>query len=131
MGALAVVGGGDVFHPAGVGGELEAFPEGSAGGVFGVVNGNTLAAVACHDGETGDIGRAVTDVNHVFKGDGPLVGRHVVVHVLIVGEHAFVDAEQELSLGGVGDGAFGEADASFRILAEFAAKHGFYIGLQA
>ena len=130
MGTLAIVGGSDVLDAAGVGGELETLPKRATGAVLGIIDCDALAAIAGHDGEAGDIGRAVADVDHVFKRNRPLLGGHVVVHILVVTKHALVDAEEELRLGGVGNGALGEADAAFRVFAEFAAEHGFHIGLQ-
>ena len=84
VGALAVVGRGDVFDTAGMSGKLETFPEGLTGGVFGIIDRDALTAIPRHDGEAGDIGRAVADVNHVLKRDRALVGGHVVVDVLVV-----------------------------------------------
>ena len=84
MRALAVVGGGNVFDAAGMGGELEAFAERFAAAVIGVVDGDALAAISRHHGETGHIGGAVADVDHIFERNGALFGGHVVVDVLLV-----------------------------------------------
>ena len=82
-----------MFDASGMSGELEAFPEGFAAGICWVVDGDALAAVACHHSEAGDIGGAIPDVDHVFKGDRTLFWGHVIVHVLVVVEHALVDAK--------------------------------------
>lgn len=119
-----------MLDAAGMRAELETFPEGATGRVFGIVNGDAVAAVAVHHGEARDVRRAVADVDHVFKRDRALLVRHVIVHVLIVGEHAFVDAEKELGFGRVGNDAFREADAAFGVFAEFAAENRFDERLQ-
>jgi hypothetical protein len=122
VGSLAVVRRGDVFDATGVGRELEAFPEGSATAVSGIVDGDALATIPRHHCEARHIRGAIPYIDHVFKWDRPVVGRHVVVDVLVIVQHALVDAEKELSLSRVRDGALGEADATLRILTVFALR---------
>lgn len=129
--AFTVIGRGNVFDPPSMGAELEAFAETSARFIVGIVNGDRLSAVTIEHGETGDIGGAITYVDHIFKRDGAEFGGHVIIDILVVAEHAFVDTEEELRLGGVGDGTLGEADAAIAIFAEFAAKDGLHVRVQA
>lgn len=131
MAASAVIGRCDVFDSSGMGAELEALAETPAGGIVRVIDCDGLAAIAVEHGEARDIGRAIANVNHVFEGDGAEFRGHVIVDVLIVAEHALVDAEEELRFGRVGDGALGEADAAVAIFAEFATEDGLYVGVEA
>lgn len=120
--AGTIVGGSDVFDTVCEGGKLVALFEGGATGLVGIVDGNAVAAVFFHESEAGDIGGAIADIDHVLERDGTEFRGHVVVDVFVGLEHAFVDAEEELSFGGVADDALGEADAAVGVFAEFAAK---------
>lgn len=122
MAAGSVVSWGNVFDPIGEGGELIAFLEAGAVFLVGIINGEGVPAVFFHQGEAGHVGGAVTDINHVLKWDRAQLGSHVIIHVFVGLQHAFVDAEEILRLGGVADDAFGESDASVLILAELAAE---------
>lgn len=82
-----------------------------------------VAAVLPHDGEARDVGRPVADVDHVLERHRPEVGRHVIVHVLRVVEHALVDAEEELRLLRVADHALGKCDAPRRVLGKLAGEN--------
>ena len=101
MGALAVIGRGDVFDASGVAAELEGLAERAAAGVVRIVHRDAMATVSVHHREAGHIRRAVAHVHHVLEWDGPQVHGHVVIDVLLVAEHALVDAEQKLGFGGV------------------------------
>ena len=102
--------------------KVVAGAEALAGGVVGVVHRNTGAALLAHDSEAGDIRGPIAQVYHVAEGNGAEVGIHVVVDVLRIVNHPFVDAEEKLCLGGVRDDTLGEADAAVA-LAELAGKH--------
>ena len=117
----------DVPHAVGVGGELVALSEGGAAGVLGVVHGDGVAPVLTHDGEAGDIGGAVPDVNHIVKGDRADPGGHVVVHILRHGKESLVDAEQVLGFLGVGNDPLREGDATAGIFGVFAAKYSLHV----
>ena len=131
MAARAVVGGGDVLDPVGVGGELIALLEADPRLVLRIVNRDGAAAGLFHHGEAGDIGRSVADIDHVLERDGPQFGRHVVVDVLREVEHALVDTEEKLRLLRVADDALGEGDMSFVILRVFAAENFAHIRFDA
>ena len=120
MAAGTVVAGSNVLDAVGVGAQLITLAETVAGGVIRIVNGDGLPAELLHDGEAWDVGRAVADIDHIRKGHGAQVGRHMVVHVLTEIEEALVDAEKILRLLGVGDDALGEGDAAFVIGGELA-----------
>ena len=90
-----------MLDASGMSGELEAFPEGFAASIRWIVDGDALATVACHHSEAGDVCGAIPDVDHVFKWDRTLIWGHVIVHVLVVVEHALVDAKEELGFRGV------------------------------
>jgi len=128
--AWAVVGGGDVLDAVGVVAELVALAEGAARLVIGIVNGDGLSAVTAHDGEAGDVGRAVADVNHVGERNAALRFGHVVVDVVIGFQHAFVDAEKVLRFRRVADDLFREADLAGFVLREFAAEDSFDVIFQ-
>ena len=122
MAALPVVGRSDVLHPPGVGRKLVALAETAAARVVRIVNRDRVPAALVHQREAGHVGRPVTDVDHVLEGHRPQVGRHVVVHILVMLQHALVDAEQELGLRRVRDRPLRKADVALRILAELAAE---------
>lgn len=122
MAARAEIRRSDIFHPVRMGAELVAFFETCARGIFGIVNGNRLAAITTHDREARHIGRPVTDINHVLKRNRTQCGIHVVIHILIEFQHAFVDAEEKLGLLGMADCAFGKCDAVVLIGGEFATE---------
>ena len=129
--ARTVIGGSDVLNPVGMDAELVAFFETRTGGIFRIVNGDGLSAAAAHDGEAGNISRAVADINHVGKWDGAEFGGEVVVHILGHVEHAFVDAEEVLGFLGVADDAAGEADATEGIFGKFASEDRADVGGEA
>ena len=130
MAVRSVVAGGDVFHAVGVGVELVAFAEARAGLVLRVIDGDGVAAVFAHEREAGDIGGAIADVDHALKGDGAEVARHVIIHILMRKEQAFVNSEDELGLRGVADDTLREADAAFAIFRELTAEDGLHMGPQ-
>lgn len=123
----AIVCWGDVFDPVRQGAQLVAFAEAGAAGFIRIVNGDGVPTVAFHEGETGDIGGTISHIDHVFERDGPQFGVHVIIHIFMWLQHAFVDAEDVLSFGGVADDAFGKADASILILAKLTAEDALYV----
>ena len=125
--AGAVIGRGKEIHAVLVRLEPIALAEALAGGVIGVVDCDAVATLLAHDGEAGHIGGTIADVNHVFERHGAQVAIHVVIHIFCILEHALVDAEEKLCLGGVGDDALGEVDAA-ATLAELAGKDFSHVG---
>jgi len=81
-----------------------------------------MAAVAFHQREARHVRGPIADINHVLKRDGAQFVCHVVIHILMRFQHAFVDAEDVLRLGRVADNALRESDAAILILAELTAK---------
>ena len=102
--------------------ELVTLFEGTPQRIVRVVNRDGLSAMLPHHGETWHVGRAVADVDHVLERYRPKLGRHVVVHVLRVIEHPFVDPEKELRLLRVADDAARKGDPSFAVLRKFASE---------
>ena len=102
----------DVAHTVCMGGQLVTLLERCASGVFWVVNGDGVSAVLSDDCEAGHIGGAVPDIDHVSKRNGADGFWHVVINVLVHGEETFIDAEEVLGFLGMGDDAFGKADAT-------------------
>ena len=90
-----------------------------------------MAAILADDGEAGNIGGAVADVNHVTEGDGAHGFRHVIVDVLVHGEKAFVDSEEVLCFLGVRDDAFRKADSAGFVFGELAPEDGLHEGCDA
>ena len=99
MTALAVVSGRDVLDPTRMGTKLIAFAKTSPRIVVGIVNRDGATAIAIHHREARNVGWPITDVDHVLKRDRPHLRWHVIVHILIIPQHALVDPEQILGLG--------------------------------
>ena len=129
MAAGRVIRRGDEVHAVGIGSQVIALAEAAARFVLRIVHGHGVAAVPAHNGEAGHVRGAVADVDHVGEGNRAHVLRHVVVHVLVVIQHALVDAEEVLGLRGVGNDPLGKVDVAV-LLAELAPEHGLEIGAQ-
>jgi len=91
--------------------------------IIRIVNGYRLAAVLFHNRKTGDIGRPVTDVDHVRKRDRPNIEIHVIIYVLRHIKEAFVYPEEKLRFLRVADHPLRKRDAPLLILRKFAAKN--------
>ena len=120
--ACLVVSGGDMTDAVGVGGEGVALAEAFARGILRVIDCDGLASVLFHDGEAGDICGAVTDVDHILKGDWALVKRHVIIHIFTMIQHALIDAEEVLGFLGMGDCPLGEGNVTLLIFAELTSE---------
>src|SRR5437667_10302338 len=121
---------GDMLDAIGVGWKLVTFTKANAVWIVGIINGDRLTAVLLHDGEAGDIGRSVTDVDHIGEGDRSNLRVHVVVYVLPHVEQALVNSKKELRLLRVADDALRENDPAMFVLGKFASENGAHIRLQ-
>jgi hypothetical protein len=122
--ARPVVRRGNVIDALRVRRELVALAKAGARRVGGIVDRDRVAAVALHDREAGDVRRAVPDIDHVVKRDGPQSLGHVIVDVLPGRELSLVDPEEILGLLGVADDLLGEVDAPALVDGELAAEDG-------
>lgn len=61
-----------MFDPLGMAGKLIAFAEGIAASILGIVDGDAVASVAVHHGETWNVGWAIANVDHVLEWNGTL-----------------------------------------------------------
>ncbi len=129
MAAGRIVRRGDEVHAVGIGGQVIAFAETAPGFILRIIYGYGVASVPAHDGEAGNVRRAVADVNHIGERNGAHVFRHVVVYVLVVIQHSLVDAEKVLGFCGMGDDSLGKIDVAV-LLAEFASEYGLEIRAQ-
>mgnify|MGYP001797711533 CR=1 FL=1 len=75
-----------------------------------MINRDRLAVILEHDGETGNVGRPIAEVNHVCEGDRADVRVHVIVYVLRHIEQPFVDPKKVLRLLRVTDHALRKSD---------------------
>src|SRR5580658_878836 len=103
MAVLSIISRGDMPDSLRPGGQVETLSKAGPFLVIRVVNRDSMPTIFLHDGETGNIGRTVPDVDHVPKGDRTNVIRHVIIHVLRHIQQAFVDPEQILGLLSVAD----------------------------
>src|SRR5215469_23569 len=104
-------------------GEVVALPEARSPWVVGVIYSDRVAAVFPHNCETGDIGRTVSNVNHVRKRHRTNIVWHMVIDVLRHVEQPLVDTKQVLGFLRVADDAFGKSDLSRGILRVLAAEN--------
>src|SRR5271156_6828131 len=101
MTSTAIVRRRNMADKIGVSGKTVAFFEAGPAGVIWVVDGDRLPAVFSHDGKAGDIGWAISDIDHVRKRDRACVIGHVIIDILRHVKQPLVDSEKILSLLGV------------------------------
>ena len=131
MAPSAVVGRRNMLHPIGMCAELIALKEAAPGWVLWVVNRDRMPTVLLHDRETWDIGGTIAHVDHVFEGNRTQLGRHVIVHIIIMSEHSLVDPEEVLRLRRVRNRTFWKADPAFQVFSKLAAEHGGHVTCEA
>ena len=123
--ALAEIRWRNVFHPLGMCRQLEAFAEAVSRFVARIVNRDAVTTVSFHQGEARNVSRTIADIDHILKWHRALFGRHMVIHILAVVEHPFVDAEKVLRLGGVTDDPTRKSNNAVLVLCKLTTKNRF------